>query len=222
MKVIIFLIIVTLFLLSRIKIDVTYRRLNKDDRLDVTVSYLYILKYKFHLSFVEISKYENELGFKIKSSLKNKEEGFIDFKSVIQAVKRYKLYYKIYTRIFIKMLKAFKKGLIISKNDICLEVGLNDNALTGTLIGLLYATLWSLFGIARSSLDIDSTNIKINPNFNRLIFELEILCIIKMRIGNIICVGLYFCVILFFVFAKYITNSFKNQKIKKGGVIHNE
>lgn len=197
--IVILIILLVSLLLSQIKVLVTYNRHNLDDRLEITISYLKVLKHTFHLSILDISKTDKNYGFKIKSSLKKEQEGFIDFKTIINKIKQFRLYYRLYTKTMDKIFKSLRRGTIAKDINIKVELGMIDNILTGIAVGSAYSLIWTLFGMASGYVKIKKYKLTVNPNFKDLLLIIQISCIFTIRLGNIIYVG--FCILFLFIFS---------------------
>lgn len=191
--VVVFFVLLILFLLSRIRFYIEYKRRGEDDIIVITVEYLK-LKKQFEISLVDIAMYDEELGFKFVSNIfrkkeKNDDEGFIDLKTIIRKIKRIRRFYKLYKNIFDDILNFFNKKIQYEDIDIKLEEGTGNPSHTAIIAGILYSIVYSIYGWVSFGKTIKKHSINIIPDFKKQIFKINISCIFKIRIGNIIYVG---------------------------------
>lgn len=205
------------FLLSKIDIEFEYKRKNEDDRLTIRLIFLCIKIYVFDISMIDISKSEMGYGFKLASNrkkkrLKNKDNEFIHFDTLINFYKDIKKYYRIYTNTLNDIIHILKKTAIIKKLDIKVEIGAFEHALTGIASGIIYALLWNIFCLIANNIKTKKHKILVSPRFDVNVFRFDFFCIYTIRIGNIIYVAVRLVILL--IIHKIISN----KKMKKANV----
>ena len=215
MVLVIVVIIIISLLLSRLVISLEYKRNNLKDRLEITISYYKVIKHTFHLSIVNISKTDKEYGFKITTNFNKQQEGFIDFKTISKIIKKFKFYYKLYKSLMDKIFKLFKDVIVVKKVNANVELGLQDNALTGIAVGVVYAILWNIFAAIFGNIKIKKHELLVNPNFKDLLIKVHISCIFTITLGNIIYIGLYITVLCIINYFNIINDYFQKISTKK-------
>lgn len=191
--ILIFIIFTMLVLLSRVRIEITYKRLNEDDKLSIILKFLKIKFYEFEISMIDISKGEKGYGFKLKANKFKKApedegHGFIHFKTIKNIYNDFKNYYRLYTETLNSTRKSLIRGSKVERFEINAEIGVFDNALTGISSGLIYALLWNIYCLIANNIKTEKHEIFVKPRFDINIFKLDLYCIFTIRIGNIIYV----------------------------------
>jgi len=201
----IFLLLVILILLSftYAKIIITVHRVNEDDFISIKLELLFgLIKLKFKIPYIDIVF--NRLfkpGIKLKTSLDTKKKaGILKSKSIFGTGDFKEAYRKI-KRTFLMYENVFK--YIFSKTRIdslrChTEVGLDDAALTAVAAGVIWAIKSNLICIIAKKIVPENIVLDVHTSYSKIIFEIDLHCIIRIRIANIIIAGtkvLYlFCV----------------------------
>lgn len=195
MLILIALIIVSIIilLLARIEIDISYKRMNVDDRLSIILKFFKIKLYEFEISMIDISKSEKGYGLnlianKLKKKTSDEGHGFIHFETILNVYDDIKYYYRLYTSTFNDIKRSLARTSIIEKFDMKVEIGAFDHALTGVSSGLIYALMWNVFCLIANNIKTKKHEILVKPRFDINIFKLDLFCIFTMRIGNIIYV----------------------------------
>ncbi len=101
---------------------------------------------------------------------------------------------KISSRIFIKIMNKIKylrsKPRFIINGDI--NYGLDEADVTAILYGYISTAIYSITGILGTYLDIEGSNININPKYNAFFFEMHFVGILRVKIVQIIYISFLF------------------------------
>ncbi|NMB96501.1 MAG: DUF2953 domain-containing protein [Clostridiaceae bacterium] len=206
------IIIIINIIILNIKVSTKFECIKKRDSSDMLILfYLFsgVLKQKYKIpitNFPDLFKvvYELLLGEKgilvhkkgnsLESGNKNKVDKDNRNYRIIQYIKPYLLRIQKYLA---------DRNKIHLKLNLKIIYGANDAFWTGILGGLLYIITGSIDSLFTSYFNIEEKNINIQPDFTKNVFELEALCILNVRLVNIIKAGLFFLL-------AFINDKFKN------------
>lgn len=203
--IILLLVIAVIISLLRVRIDVDYRRREQDDNLTVKMSLLRgLIHYKTEVPTIELENRffipvlkaaseiekaafhpveEKELKVKIPITLRLLRRLPAIIKEGWQRFDRYNsaLYYLFR---FIRCRRFYWRT----------EVGLNDAAYTGIMVGILWAVKSFLYNNFRSKIRIitEKPAISVVPDYFNKKLALDFSCIFDIRLGHIIIAGLNF------------------------------
>lgn len=195
------LIIVLLISLSKIYIEVTYKRNDENDYVAVNVYALKkLISYTMQVPMVRIVEKSGE--FKLESTVRTavsqektdplRDEKMI--KKTDQLVKKHprKIKHTIqkfhhYTKKYCKIIEKLLKLVVCEKLYWKTKFGSEDAALTGALVGLLWAFKTLLMNqLKRRIFSIGTLDIEVKPIFGSNQFEIDFQCIFSIRLGNVI------------------------------------
>ncbi|MCC5464375.1 DUF2953 domain-containing protein [Pelosinus baikalensis] len=195
------LIIVFLISFSKIYIEVTYKRNDENDYVAVNVYALKkLISYTMQVPMVRIVEKSGE--FKLESTVRTavsqektdplRDEKMI--KKTDQLVKKHprKIKYTIqkfhhYTKKYCKIIEKLLKLVVCEKLYWKTKFGSEDAALTGALVGLLWAFKTLLMNqLKRRIFSIGTLDIEVKPIFGSNQFEIDFQCIFSIRLGNVI------------------------------------
>jgi len=195
------LIVIFLISLSKIYIEVTYKRNDENDYVAVNVYALKkLISYTMQVPIVRIVEKSGE--FKLESTVRTavsqeKTELLRDekmIKKTDQLVKKHpqKIKHTIqkfrqYTKKYCKIIEKLLKLVVCEKLCWKTKFGSEDAALTGTLVGLLWAFKTLLMNqLKRRIFSIGTLDIEVKPIFGSNQFEIDFQCIFSIRLGNVI------------------------------------
>ena len=195
------LIIVFLISLSKIYIEVTYKRNDENDYVAVNVYALKkLISYTMQVPMVRIVEKSGE--FKLESTVRTavsqektdplRDEKMI--KKTDQLVKKHprKIKHTIqkfhhYTKRYCKIIEKLLKLVVCEKLYWKTKFGSEDAALTGALVGLLWAFKTLLMNqLKRRIFSTGTLDIEVKPIFGSNQFEIDFQCIFSIRLGNVI------------------------------------
>lgn len=199
------LLIYGLLFLIPIKIKVIINGLDSDDEILILFStILDLVQYKLCIPYLKVldgSVEFSELTTKAKfvnenKNLKTKNSGesyiFEKFKKRLQKIEDFSKYIALLRPMVYSLLQK-----IHMKNfRWTTEIGSSDAAVTGILTGMLWIIKGQFFSFIKEIFRIEDVFINIKPYFNKLIFKTELFCIISIKIGHIINVGIKIAYIL--------------------------
>ncbi|SFL80777.1 DUF2953 domain-containing protein [Pelosinus propionicus] len=195
------LIIIFLISLSKIYIEVEYKRNNENDYVAVNVYAL--KKLIFYTMQVPILRVVEKSGeYKLESTVRTavsqeKLDPLRDekrIKKTDQLVKEHpqKIRHTIqkfhhYTKHYCKIIEELLKLVVCEKLCWRTKFGSEDAALTGTFVGVLWFFKTLLTNhLKRKIFSIGTLDIEVNPFFGSDQLEIEFQCIFSIRLGNVI------------------------------------
>ncbi len=194
-------IIVFLIFLSKIYIEVTYKRNDGNDYVAVNVYALKkLISYTMQVPMVRIVEKSDE--FKLESTVRTavsqektdslRNEKMIKktdqlIKEHPQKIKHIIQKFHHYTKKYCKIIEKILKLVVCEKLYWKTKFGSEDAALTGALVGLLWAFKTLLMNqFKRRIFSIGTLDIEVKPIFGSNQFEIDFQCIFSIRLGNVI------------------------------------
>ena len=165
--------LVLIFLFTYIKLEVYAEKSDLTGEFEVWIKYLFIKK------CIMKPRKEKENKEEKKDESVKKEKSLSEYK--IKIGDFLKLFGKIKWDIKDILEYCTKKLIIINKIDLNIEYGLDDPMETGIANGLLYGAIYDILGFVHNYSKIESCNININPNFNKVCNRIEFRCILKLK-----------------------------------------
>lgn len=194
---IVLLLLITVLLISKINIRVTYYREGMDDELIIIVSALFgLVNIKNEFNLLELLQ-EKRPALKVRDELEAKARGkpLTEFGSIVNAENALE-YIRKYMNMKEKLQATFRyirRKVYIKKLKWHTVLGTGDAAATGILIGFLWnaKTFFSLIAglVFKTPLVPDLSLI---PCFDGAFFRTNFDCILSIRIGHAIIAGAIF------------------------------
>lgn len=204
-------IIITILILNS-KISTKFECIKKRDSSDIIITFCLfsgVFKQKFEIpadNVKDILEVIFELLLGEKGILNYKKED--DLKSNKKTDKYSDGNNKIIKNLKPYLLKTQKylvdKNKIYAKLNLKVLYGTNDAFLTGILGGVIFGSIGIIDSLFSDYFCLEEKSITVEPNFTESIFELEALCILNVRLVNIIKAGLFYLSI-------FISKKFKNK-----------
>lgn len=185
--------ILIFLMITKLKFSIEYKRDKENDLLKITVVYLKYLKKSFTVPLIDIASYDGQFGLKYLFGKRKKVHHgteYIDFDSIINLIKKVKEYYRVYKHTFDEVIEQLKKKIKFDYIMIRAAIGLYDPAATAIATGFAYSIISNILSYISSKIMVKSCETNVTPNFKDEEFEINLFCIFKVRIGNIIYVSL--------------------------------
>jgi len=169
---------------ARLRLNITYKKLNDNDVIIAHLSTFYgIIRYKIEMPLSDfISKINNNIEkFKHRSIKRSetKPKNFFDFFDIIENfTSTYKLYKKSTDYLI--------KKIYIKDFSINIEYGFNDAYIAAICYGFFYILITNFLIYIQSFMNLHVKDIMIKPEFNKEVLNMEFNCIIGIKIGHII------------------------------------
>jgi hypothetical protein len=187
--------IILLLCLIRINIAIEYNRDGVNDHIILSLFILKgLVKYKYEIPEVKtkrkgfIFKKVKEKGKKEKDKSKKREK--ISYGYILKRIKYYRNLKKSYGVLIEKILRYLKCRLQIKKLDFSATIGTDNAHQTAVLIGLCWSFAGLILSFIHNNLNLIEKNINIKPDYMGKKFKVDLFCILNVRIGHIIIVGL--------------------------------
>lgn len=208
----ILLIFVVLFIMiisSNLIIHIIFNREEKNDFLEIEFKLLLFLRIKKKIPFI---KYKNLYeGVAVKDETQVNNETKKENKERITS-KRLKYWYNEYQKIlmrvneFKKLMKKFFSHLHIKEYTWSTLIGTGDAFSTGLTSGIFWSIKSCFIGFLSNYSKLDQLpDISITPEYNQKVFHTRIDCIIKIKVGYVILLGVQ-------LIFKYIIGGRKNVR----------
>ncbi len=185
--------------LSPVELNIQIKKRGNDERIDVGV-HLFWRLINFDLDIPKIItkkgkiEVEAEVEKPHRKPIIDKNKGFtLSFKMFLEGLCEL-IVKKDYILKKIKQFQKITKRIVkLDKFEWETEYGVDDAALTGTLYGLVWQLKSTvLFLLNRTVKFRCNPSIKVYPEFNRFVFKTQLNCILKLRLGYIILIGMFF------------------------------
>lgn len=185
--------------LIRINIALEYNREGVNDHIVLSLFILNgLVKYKYEIPKVKaakrgfIFKKVKEKGKKEKD--KSKHKGKISYGHVLKKIKYYRNLKNKYNVLIEKIIGYLKCRLQIKKLDLSVTLGTDNAHHTAVLIGLCWSVAGLILSFILNNLNLIEKNINIKPDYMGKKLKVDLFCILSVRIGHIIIVGLIYLV----------------------------
>lgn len=219
----IFLMIIFLIILSEIECDIKFHRIKDDDNIKVQVKMFFgLIKFNLVISYLDMTVNKRlKVGFNVRGKLKTKKEA-AGKRNVFDIEEIKRMYHK--SRLIIhKYKKSFEYILSKVKLDSLsweTELGLEDAALTAICTGALWSVKYNILSAISQRSSPRKTYINVVPNYSNIIFEVDLNCIIRVRIANIIITAMR---LVFLLLVYYISEngSERNERTPDSGANEN-
>ena len=185
--------------LIRINIVFEYNREGVNDNIVLSLFMLNgLVKYKYEIPKVNPGKkgfvFEKvkEKGKKEKDQSKRREK--ISYDYVLKKIKHYRDLKNKYHVLIAKISGYLKCRLQIKKLDLSVTIGTDNAHHTAVLIGLCWSVAGLILSYIHNNLTLMEKNINIKPDYMGKKLKVDLFCILNVRIGHIIIVGLIYLV----------------------------
>ncbi len=185
--------------LIRINIALEYNREGVSDNIVLSVFILKgLVKYKYEIPKVDagkkgfIFKKVKEKGKKEKDKSKRRKK--ISYSYVLEKIKYYRELKNKYHTLIEKILGYLKCRLQIKKFDLNVTIGTDNAHHTAVLIGLCWSVAGLILSFIHNNLNLVEKKVNIKPDYMGKKLKVDLFCILNVRIGHIIIVGLIYLV----------------------------
>jgi hypothetical protein len=205
--ILLFIILLLIFFsMTYIKIFFIFHRLDDDNNMRIHVFMLFdIIKLKFNIPYINIILNRNlKPGIKIEEKTLKKKSVF-SFREIKNIYNKIKLNSKLFKEVLRYLLSKTK----LDSLKWYTHIGLDDAAVTAIFVGVVYTIQFSIVSLITANIDTQDIDVKVIPSYDSSKFEVDLSCIIKIKIVNIIVTGIKILYILFL-----------NKTINKGGITY--
>lgn len=195
--VVIIIIVASILALCLIKINIVieYNRKGVNDHLVVSLFILYgLIKYKYEIPKIDAVKkgllYRKvkEKGKKEKDKSKKKEK--MGYSYVLKKIQEYRNLKNRYHILISRIFAYLRCRLTIKKLNLEVAIGTDNAHHTAILIGLCWSVVGFVISFIHNNLNLVEKNIKFKPDYMGKKLKVDLFCILNIKIGHIIIVGL--------------------------------
>lgn len=191
------LFLAVLLLLSPITIRIDFKRAHNDDRLIFTLRALYgLLRHQIDIPQIRYKGLFDGLKLKTErvdldeSDLAGKNELHIDLDTLRNIYHRAKVLLA-HTNGFNLWFKQLLGYIHCTRMNWVTRIGISEAPETAIASGFVWGIKSSLLTYALNHIKLDSRpEIYVYPQYNRVQFATELLCIVRLRLGNAMIAGL--------------------------------
>lgn len=205
-------VLLILLSLTYIKIYLVFHRINEDDIIEIKLLIFNLIKFRFRIPYIDVILNRCiKPGIKAKGALKSKDKTLSKRKETLNFDELKIIYEKAVEllRIYERVIDYILSKIYFESIKWYTEVGLEDAAVTALSTGVLWSIKGSIMSVLSNKVSINEIQLNVRPNYNKLTFQVELDCIIRIKIANIIIAGI-----------KAFYTLVKNTIFKKGGEIN--
>ena len=181
--------------LIRINIAIEYKRQGVNDHITMSLFILKgLIKYKYEIPKVDTEKKGllfrklKEKGKKEKEVSKKKEK--LSYSYILKKIQTYNDYIKDNHLLLRRIHNYLRCRVNIKKFDLDIIIGTDNAHQTAILIGVLWSLTGILLSVMHNNFNLLEKNISIKPEYMGKKLKVDLFCILNVRIGHIIIVGL--------------------------------
>lgn len=179
-----------LLLLTYVKISLSFHRIKEDDNIEINLFLLFgIIHLKYSIPYLDFVIDKNLLpGFILGKKKETKEttEKKLNINDIIESYKKFKDKLSMFRNTFNYLLSKLRIDSIKWHT----EIGLDDACITAIAVGAAYALKSSLLGLLTGKVTTYNVETRVTPNYSKFTFQMNLNCIIRIRIVNIIIAGI--------------------------------
>jgi Protein of unknown function (DUF2953). len=197
-------------MLSYIKVSFMFHRISNDDNIKIKLELLKFIKLNFNIPYVDVFLGRDlKPGLKVRQSIKGKKKKLSQSKNVFsfETIKDYYEKARFYSSLFRNVLRYIISKTIFEDIRWKTRIGLDNAASTAVGVGALWAFKTNIINLLLHDKNVKITDITVTPDYSKPVFEVDLTCIIKIQMANIIIAGIRMIFILL-----------HHNIIKKGGV----
>lgn len=189
--------VLAIFIVCLIKVNVVieYKRLGVNDNFVLSFFILKgLIKYKYEMPKIDAGKKGirfksvKERGKKEKDTSKEKERK--GYRYLIKKIEEMRSFNKKYNVLLEKIYKYLRCRLKVRKIEINVVVGTDNAHHTAVLIGICWSAVGMLLSYIQNKLNLMEKTVNIKPDYVGKKLKVDLFCILSVRIGHIIVVGL--------------------------------
>jgi len=184
------LVLFILLSLSKIKVTLILLRKYEDDHIEIRLALLFgLINLNFKIPYIDIILNKQKIpGIRVKKELngKAKERNTISISEFKNMYEKAKSIMKIYKNVLYYLISKTSFDYIKWHT----EVGIYDACYTALCSGMIYAVKGSIMSFINNRIYPENIDIMVKPNYEKGIFEVDLHCIIRVKIANIIIAGI--------------------------------
>lgn len=193
---VILLVLIIILFMTSIKVELSYKRKDQDDHILITASvWANLIRFRYEIPALQIRSLFNgaDAREQVKTGVSDepirkkrfrvtKEDARKNFRRVYKARK--------HIRNFDEIAKQIGKQIACERLEWSTRIGAGDAAVTGMATGGLWGIKTNVVGLMAKYMRLQQKpKLAIIPDFQNRDLKMELLCILRFRIGNIIIAG---------------------------------
>ena len=183
------IVLILLVLFAAINLKITYRNGKVDLELSVFGSPIWFKLSGFLEKRLKAQKDKSE-----KSEEKDGDKNLQKQKKTLDGINDAFDFVSKFRRIYVRSRRFVRKRFCIKQLNVCLEYSMADAALTAITAGTLWTLLYRILGLMTTIARVDGHDFSVKPVYEEhFMFDVDIECILKFRIANII--GILLCLL---------------------------
>lgn len=145
-----------------------------------------LFKFQYEIEYLDLVAKINMKGYKLDEkkveSYKIKEKKGFELEYIIEQFHNLRKNLSLFRNI----IQYIVEKIILESLSLNARFGLGDAALTGITYGALWAVMGVFLNVLYSNKDVKNLSVKLCPDFNETILEVDFFCIIKIKFAHII------------------------------------
>lgn len=207
-------VLITVIIIKKVNIELEYTRKEDDDHLIISIYTAWrLIKLKYELQVIDAENTVIKFRRWSKTSLQEKKsenKGWMDLSEIISKIKKFNDINKKYNIIICYIKPYIKKTFILEEIRLDMELGSDDAAQAGILGGLVWGITGVIASFLSNNFNVNKTNLNIKTVFVEKKLNVDLYCIFKAKIVNIILVVLK-------VLYLYLKIRQKSNNLKRSG-----
>lgn len=187
---ILLILLLSIIMISEVKADIMFHRIKNDDSIKITISMFFgLIKFRLNIPYVEVILNKGRMKIGVKAEGKKyavKSQKVFDIEYIKNTYMKFKEMLHLYKKILDYVLSKIKIDYLKWKT----EIGLEDAALTAVSVGVAWSLKYNILSLISQKSSVKKVSIDVIPNYSNIIFEVDLNCIIRIKIVNIIITAL--------------------------------
>ncbi|MDV2684761.1 DUF2953 domain-containing protein [Alkalihalophilus lindianensis] len=189
----ILLVLFIILVVTKIKIEMTYKHNNDDDLLKVDVYLWWMRVYAFEAPLIKLNDESPAIIVEEEENIagsKSKKDKKITIQTIIHDIHLAERWIRHIVGLN-RIVRRFLRHIHFYKFDWYSEVGVGDAAFTGSVAGVVWSLKGSIVGLVGNHVKMHRMpNLSVTPHFQAVVSHTYFSCMFTFRIGHAIFVGL--------------------------------
>ncbi|MCD8508681.1 MAG: DUF2953 domain-containing protein [Bacillus sp. (in: Bacteria)] len=191
--ILIFLLLLPLVLLIKIKIFASYEHNGRDDELTLQIQVLRFIKYKVQVPLLAVDDESASIVYEEKRQSPLGEKQIKEKFTVHRFIDDVKHFQRLLKHVvgFHTIVRKFMQKMSVNEFYWATQLGTGDAAITGSATGAIWAIKGNVLGILTNYMKIKTMpEIYVNPDFQQMLLKTSFKCMVSFRLGHAMLAGL--------------------------------